>query len=190
MLLLVSVGFSIDYVNQDCVNSTTERTIITRNESGLNESIIVSDKQCMYGCDEDYGVCYGSGIFTYEFGFMFAMMFMSFMSLFAIKILKSERIEEEIGGFHYFGSGLKILFFALALMFQYFLFIEIGSFSQTLGNTIADNISSVALSIAQVFFWLIFVILFFMFIFYFMDFFSDLSKKKLEKQKEKDDEYE
>lgn len=190
LLFLLPIGFgNTNYVSAACLNDTSlETTIITWNGS-VNETTLVSTRQCAYGCDTAYNACFESGLFTFELGFMIALMFMSFISLHAVKVLKEQGFEKDIGGFHYFGSGLKVLFFALALMFQVFIFMRIGSIQDTLSNSVINDISGVAVSISQILFWLVFIILFFMFIFYFMDFMGSLSQKKLEKQKEKDDEY-
>lgn len=193
LLFLLPLGFAdTDYVSAVCLNDTSlETTITTWNvTNSVNTTTLVSTKQCAYGCDTEYNACFESGLFTFELGFMIALMFMSFISLHAVKVLKEQNFEKEVGGFHYFGSGLKVLFFALALMFQVFIFMRLGSLQDTLNNSIINDIGGVAVSISQVLFWLVFIILFFMFIFYFMDFMGSLSQKKLEKQKEKDDEYE
>jgi len=188
LLLLLPLGFSdTDYASEVCLNETTLETTVTSWNGSLNETSLVISKQCAYGCDTEYDTCFESGIFTFELGFMIALMFMSFISLHAVKVLKDQ---EDVGGFHYFGSGLKVLFFALALMFQVFIFTRLGSLQDTLNNSIINDIGGVAVSISQILFWLVFIILFFMFIFYFMDFMDNLAQKKLEKQKEKDDEYE
>lgn len=192
LLLLLPIGFAdTDYSNSVCLNDTSLQTTITtwNVTNSVNTTSFVSTRQCSYGCDQDYGACFESGVFTFELGFMIALMFMSFISLHAVKVLKEQGYEKEVGGFHYFGSGLKILFFALALMFQVFIFTRLGSLQDTLSNSIINDIGGVAVSISQALFWLVFIILFFMFIFYFMDFMGELSKKKLEKQKEKDEEY-
>lgn len=190
LLFLLPIGFAdTDYQEAVCLNDTSLQTTITtwNVTNSVNTTTFISTRQCAYGCDENYDACFESGLFTFELGFMIALMFMSFISLHAVKVLKDQ---EDVGGFHYFGSGLKVLFFALALMFQVFIFTRLGSLQDTLNNSIINDIGGVAVSISQILFWLVFIILFFMFIFYFMDFMDNLAQKKLEKQKEKDDEYE
>lgn len=181
-MIFIPTGLSVDYINSYCTNITTKQVTITNWNGSANNTALVTNNICPFGCDVIYGTCYTEGIFIYQAIFIVAIILVILASLWLHKMLKKPENEEGEGQGN-LNAGLRLLFLLMALFFEYILFIQLGTYSSFLKNTAIENAGTSALGISSSLFWVFFIVLVLTVVFYGLDLLAGIANKFRRKKK-------